>query len=48
MMKSSLKRVLQAYFWFMNSTTASIIFILVMLHLVAGFAWLAYKMRKRN
>jgi hypothetical protein len=30
----------------MNSSTATVVFILVMLHLVAGIAWIAYKMRK--
>jgi len=32
----------------MNSTTATIVFVIVMLHLAAGFIWLAYKMRKRD
>jgi len=32
----------------MNSSMATVIFVIVMLHLLAGFAWLAYKMRKKD
>jgi len=32
----------------MNSSIATVIFVIVMLHLLAGFIWLAYKMRKRD